>query len=234
MESLNTAMERHASENIAYMHAPILPVTLFIVPRRRNATARIRNATIQVFIPQRWKAKTREEIARQLAQRVQKEFALDHQLLHNDTNPRLTLTNKQELEEWVYQWNAETFNLPLKGVRIGTARYTHLAQMNLGSNTMTVSKYCLIDVPKPAFTYLITHELAHMLVPNHSKAFWSEVKKFVPNLKAQRRLISAVHHIRIYEADLKTQAKIKPFHPNRHPEPQTKPSFLTQLKLRLF
>ena len=32
------------------------------------------------------------------------------------------------------------------------------------------------------------------------------MRKFIPDLKTQRRLISAAHHIRIYEADLKTQA----------------------------
>lgn len=35
--------------------------------------------------------------------------------------------------------------------------------------------------------YVIIHELSHLIYPNHSKLFWNEVEKYIPNYKELRK-----------------------------------------------
>ena len=44
----------------------------------------------------------------------------------------------------------------------------------------------LLYAPKAVIEYVIVHELAHTKHHNHSKAFWFEVAKFVPDWKERR------------------------------------------------
>lgn len=45
----------------------------------------------------------------------------------------------------------------------------------------------LIYAPKEVVEYVIVHELAHTKYKNHSKAFWAEVEKYVPDWKQKRK-----------------------------------------------
>ncbi len=44
----------------------------------------------------------------------------------------------------------------------------------------------LLYAPKEVIEYVVTHELAHTKHKDHSKAFWAEVAKYVPDWKAKR------------------------------------------------
>ncbi len=44
----------------------------------------------------------------------------------------------------------------------------------------------LLYCPKEIIDYVVVHELAHTRHKNHSKAFWSEVEKYIPDWKARR------------------------------------------------
>ena len=43
----------------------------------------------------------------------------------------------------------------------------------------------LMRAPIEVLDYVVVHELCHRLHPNHSKAFWSEVKRVLPDYKEQ-------------------------------------------------
>lgn len=45
----------------------------------------------------------------------------------------------------------------------------------------------LINAPREILEYVIYHELCHLKHPNHSKSFWTEVEKYVPNYKKHRK-----------------------------------------------
>lgn len=206
---------------------PILPVILHKRPKRKRATARIRGAAIEVTLPKHWPKASQTDAVHQLARRLQREFNRDYQLLQESLDERLSFTDKTEFEAWVRHLNQQTLDVPLHRVRIGQAKYTHMAQMNIKTNTMTVSRYCLTDVPRSALTYLVIHELAHLKVANHSAAFWAEVKRFIPDVRHQRRLIAAVHRVRLYEAELQALNQLQVA------LPETPKSFFQQLLFKL-
>ena len=49
--------------------------------------------------------------------------------------------------------------------------------------------YHLMKTSSPLIEYVVIHELSHIKHKNHSKAFWSEVKKFLPDYKEKERQI---------------------------------------------
>ena len=47
----------------------------------------------------------------------------------------------------------------------------------------------LYKMPAAAQIYVVVHEYCHFLQPNHSKAFWAEVEKLLPDWKARQDLL---------------------------------------------
>lgn len=84
---------------------------------------------------------------------------------------------------YVRRVNAETLNVTIGGVRIGSAKYSRLAQINLKSRIITFSRYAIQNVPEKGRRYLVLHELAHVLEPSHNKRFWSIVAQHEPDYK---------------------------------------------------
>ncbi len=44
----------------------------------------------------------------------------------------------------------------------------------------------IVMSPMDVLDYVVVHELCHLRVPNHSKAFWQSVEKFLPDYKQHR------------------------------------------------
>ncbi len=55
------------------------------------------------------------------------------------------------------------------------------AKHNLNFNCL------LLRAPEEILDYVIVHELCHIIEMNHSKAFWAEVGKVLPDYKARRK-----------------------------------------------
>lgn len=87
------------------------------------------------------------------------------------------------MEGYVARINRATFNVVIGGVRIGKAKYSRLAQINLKSRIITFSRYAIEDVPERGRRYLVIHELAHVKEPSHNKNFWQLVETFEPDYK---------------------------------------------------
>ncbi|MBX9671720.1 MAG: DUF45 domain-containing protein [Candidatus Obscuribacterales bacterium] len=84
---------------------------------------------------------------------------------------------------YVGRINESTFKVTFGGVRIGSAKYSRLAQINLKSRIITFSRYAIENVPERGRRYLVIHELAHVLEASHNKRFWELVERFEPNYK---------------------------------------------------
>ncbi len=49
----------------------------------------------------------------------------------------------------------------------------------------------LLYCPKEIIEYVVVHELAHTRYKNHSKAFWQEVARYMPDWKTRRKWLKA-------------------------------------------
>ncbi len=50
----------------------------------------------------------------------------------------------------------------------------------------------LLQLPLPCIDYVVVHELVHLLVPNHSPAFWRMVSRVMPDWKRWRDRLALV------------------------------------------
>jgi len=90
---------------------------------------------------------------------------------------------------YVRRINDATLRVTIGGVRIGSAKYSRLAQINLHSRIITFSRYAIEDVPERGRRYLVIHELAHVKEPSHNKRFWEIVERYEPDYKNVGRSI---------------------------------------------
>ncbi len=177
----------------------------------RRASASIRDGgMIHVKVPRHWSRDLKRSAIEELVERLQRKDAQEKKLLDKASDQaRITITTQAELERFVRQVNADTFNAPLGKVQLGYSRYNHLAQVNLRTKTMTVSKFCLQNAPVEALRYLIIHELAHYYESGHGPNFWALVGQHVPDYRLQSRIMKAFHHQAVID-DEKAQTLTEP------------------------
>lgn len=88
---------------------------------------------------------------------------------------------------YVRRINDATLRVPVKDVRIGTAKYSRLAQINLDTGIITFSRFAVENVPERGRRYLVLHELAHVKQKNHNQQFWGLVGDHEPDYKRIRK-----------------------------------------------
>ena len=74
-------------------------------------------------------------------------------------------------------------NFIVNEVRITSARTRWGSCSGKGNLNFT---YRLSMAPLPVISYVVAHELAHLKVHNHSKAFWAEVARIYPDYQKPR------------------------------------------------
>lgn len=127
----------------------------------------------------------------------------------NGNHSRFTSPDRFSLEVYqafmtgyVRRINDATLGVTIGGVRIGSAKYSRLAQINLKSRIITFSRYAIENVPERGRRYLVIHELAHVKEPSHNKNFWQIVERFEPNYKAVGRALELAFKRNVKEEQL--------------------------------
>lgn len=84
-----------------------------------------------------------------------------------------------------YIYNKFEEDIPYPSLRIRKMK-TRWGVCNTKLKVITLNSELLkYDIEK--LDYVITHELSHLIHPNHSKAFWLLVEKYMPNYKKIRK-----------------------------------------------
>ena len=101
-----------------------------------------------------------------------------------------TLWHDAEDLRWaVRQWAARM------GVRVRRIQVRMMgrkwASMSTAGNLTLNSE--LLDVPQPLGEYVIVHELAHLLAPNHGKVFKSFMYAYLPDWEERERQLRKEH-----------------------------------------
>ena len=85
---------------------------------------------------------------------------------------------RQKLNDFAGQMNVHFNMVRIKNVK--TIWGSCSSKKNLNFNLK------LFFLPEALIDYVFVHELAHLKHMNHSKAFWSEVEKQIPDYKKRR------------------------------------------------
>lgn len=160
----------------------------------RTARARLVDGQLVVKMPMHWPA---EHQARAIARFVRwaARQVRDLEVLETVPAEPFKRWGEREFSDYVEQVNRVTLCAPLRGVRIGKARHSRLAQANTRTGILTFSRFAIDGMPLSALRYLVIHELAHLYEANHSSRFWALVAAHEPDYKHQRRL-AQMHHAR--------------------------------------
>jgi hypothetical protein len=112
------------------------------------------------------------------------------------TSPKNSKTDKLKLYEWYIQKYAKVF-LPKRlqelGERFGfsfnrvTVRNQATKWGSCSSKKNINLNYKLIKLPERLIDYIIIHELCHLIHLNHSKKYWREVAKILPDYQKLER-----------------------------------------------
>ncbi len=84
---------------------------------------------------------------------------------------------------YVKRINDATLRVPIGGIRIGSAKHSRLAQINLHTHIITFSRFAIENVPERGRRYLVIHELSHVKEASHNKKFWQIVAEHEPKYK---------------------------------------------------
>lgn len=85
---------------------------------------------------------------------------------------------REKLNDFAGQMNVHFNMVRIKNVK--TIWGSCSSKKNLNFN------FKLFFLPEALIDYVFVHELAHLKHMNHSKAFWSEVEKQIPDYKKRR------------------------------------------------
>ena len=103
---------------------------------------------------------------------------------------------------YVRRINEATLDVTICGIKIGSAKYSRLAQINLRSRIITFSRFAIENVPERGRRYLVIHELAHVEEPTHNKRFWEIVGRFEPDYKRIGRELDRAFQDNVRQAQL--------------------------------
>lgn len=87
-----------------------------------------------------------------------------------------------EITQRVHALNEKHIRKKINSVKL---KYTHSRWGSCSTNGNINLSTRLLFAPEKVIDYVIIHELAHLIQPNHSSAFWAIVARAMPNYKDQ-------------------------------------------------
>lgn len=109
--------------------------------------------------------------------------------------------DKNQLETVIYKWYLEKAKELFLNL---SKKYTNLLGVKLEELKIRKMKSCwgncryhkkiitlnleLIKTPIEFVEYVVLHEVAHLVYPNHQKEYWNYVSKYMPNWKERRKI----------------------------------------------
>ena len=134
--------------------------------RKKTIQAKIVDTTLYIYLPSTLSAQEEAEHIEKMKEKMRrKKQRLPHKT-NNDLTKRAEQLNNQYFE------SSLSF----------TIQFVTNQQKKFGSCTpslqsIRISERCA-NMPRWVLDYIITHELAHLIHPNHSKAFWKQVYQY--------------------------------------------------------
>jgi predicted metal-dependent hydrolase len=135
--------------------------------RTRTISARQEGDTMVLYLPTGLTAEEEQSWVERMRAKLER------------TRARRTLNSDDALRQHAVELNREYFGGQLKVAEI---RYVTNQDHRFGSCTPSTAtiriSHRLVDMPTWVLDYVIVHELAHLLQPNHSSRFWKLVNRY--------------------------------------------------------
>lgn len=97
------------------------------------------------------------------------------------------LKHKEEARAFLHErtlyWNS-MYNFQFQRIAIKNTRRTWGSCSRKGNLNFS---YSLLFLPRELADYVVVHELCHLTHPNHSRSFWAEVARTIPDFQACRQ-----------------------------------------------
>ncbi len=147
---------------------------------RKTMSLQIKNWEIIVKAPFLITKKTIESFLNKHTKWIEKKLERRHQSV---IDPDKIWEYKRQAKQYITTRVAEIakiHNITYNDLRITSAK----TRWGSCSSKRNINfSFRLILTPKEVIDYVIIHELSHLKEMNHSKSFWNEVKKIMPDYK---------------------------------------------------
>ncbi|MBC7236718.1 MAG: M48 family metallopeptidase [Chloroflexi bacterium] len=149
--------------------------------RKKTVSAKLLNwYTLEVRAPADIPEEELERIVRDLEQRTLERIKRHRHFASDEDLDRRAQRLNKELFNGVLRW---------RSIRFVSNQRARFGSCSPGRGTIRLSNR-LLGVPDFVLDYVIVHELAHLLEPNHSKAFWDLVSRYELTERARGYLMA--------------------------------------------
>ncbi|MCI8590453.1 MAG: M48 family metallopeptidase [Clostridiales bacterium] len=156
---------------------------------RKNAALEItREAKLLIRVPQRMKLEEIEAFVAHYSEWIEKNMTKARQRMNmaeKCTEEELKMRAQAVIPKKVWYW-AGVMDLMPTGIRITKAK-TRFGSCS-AKDSLCFSLY-LMQYPEEAIDYVVVHELAHIKVKNHSRAFYALIEQYLPDYKERIALL---------------------------------------------
>jgi hypothetical protein len=163
----------------------------YVYSDNKHAAGRIRDGRIMINLPKRWPQKEREDAAARLEKRIIKRMLRVGSKIHavpqhigSEEIGKMAKEALPGITARVNEINAAYFNAELGSIRM-KKNITNWGSCSPKNNISINS--ALIFLGKELLDYVIVHELAHTRIRNHSKKFWHEVERVLPDYRQRKK-----------------------------------------------
>lgn len=146
-----------------------------------SAPLLVTDEAVRRFVQERleWIARARERVVRRAAASDTSEWSPHEALEHYRA---LQVFLRDRLEYWAPRMGVRYAGFKVKGMK------SKWGSCNVRTHVLTFNLY-LRRWPDECIEYVVVHELAHLLVPNHSPAFYAVLDEFFPRWQACRNMM---------------------------------------------
>ena len=147
--------------------------------RRKTISARLVGNVIQVSAPADIPQERLEEIVAKLKTRIEKR------------QQKKQLNSQIDLHDVAHKLNHQYFGgeLKIESIEYSVNQDTIFGNCNYKNRTIRIS-HRLAKIPEWVRDYVIIHELAHIIEPNHSESFWKLVNRYELTERAKGYLMA--------------------------------------------
>ncbi|MCK4244969.1 MAG: M48 family metallopeptidase [Candidatus Omnitrophica bacterium] len=135
--------------------------------RRRTISARFADGIMYIYAPVGISDEKLAEVTRNFKRRFERQKL------------KKELKIKENLNEVVRRLNEKYFGgkLKIESTKYAVNQHKRFGSCNHRKGTIRIS-YRLAKMPQWVRDYVIVHEMAHIIQPNHSKSFWDIVSRY--------------------------------------------------------